>query len=363
MNPGMQQKSLLRQLSGILLLVASAAYAQTPTTTVSLASNAPVASAQTDRGATLAAKTDKLDVSLCVNRCSSDEKPEEGGCFAALLKSVAWPITALLISWLVIRNAHRIRYALGPLRRIKAGGFEFEFNPDDAMRAKASITESYEEFQKTARTAYAHYARVYSIQEHFDQALRAFREHFESATPSSEGRHWPGDFRATLHIWDIVIGEWTYQLLDYSPQGGGSGRRFSARRGILGRTLRLGRSLGMGDALKRLPGAAGSEIGDTDETRLVEEWGMFRKEASAWRQDKRHSFLCVIVRAPAEKANNGIPLGVLYIDSKVKDAFGDDEAATAMAKWAETSTGVKTLGEGLSKAIAELREGGTFLEF
>ena len=309
------------------------------------------------------ASPQRLNVALCISQCGSAGEPLEFGRTADIVKSVAWPGAALLIALILIFNARRLRQALGPLRRVKAGTLEFEFSSEDALRVKESITESYEEFQKTAKRAYAHYARAHLIQEHFDQALHAVRTHFTENIGRDNTRTWPDDSRATLHINDIVVSEFTYQLLDYVPRGGGSGRRFSSRRGILGRALRLDRSIGVGDALRPLPAIAGGEPSDSEETRLIESWGMSRHEAASWKQEKRHSFLCIIVREPSDVATSGVPLGVLYIDSTAKNSFGTDNEAEAIAKWAERSPSVNALGVALAKALADLREGGTFLEF
>jgi hypothetical protein len=279
-----------------------------------------------------------------------------------LLGKLAWPVTALLLFLLLLFN----RKALGPffnlLRRVKAGNVEFEFNTPDALRAKDSITEAYEEFKKTAQDAYTHFARVHGIQEHFDRALETIRKKVEVTVVGGKALTWPNDARATLHVPDIVIKEFTYQLLDYVPRGGGSGRRYSSRRGILGRAWRLERSFGAGNALAQQQ-TVGAKPDDTEETRLVQEWGMTRKEAASWQQEPRRAFLCTIVREPGVGGLKGIAQGVIYIDSLTPDAFGDDLTAKGIADWAEKEPTVVQLGKALGEAAKDLRKGGTFLEF
>ncbi|MGC2220926.1 MAG: hypothetical protein WA624_00400, partial [Methylocella sp.] len=323
-----------------------------------VARNSPAPSILRPPGPT---SSDGIAVSVNVgsNHGSPERKCIKGGF--ELLGEVAWPLTVLILAVPLLLNRKLLRLLFGSLRRVKAGDLEFEFNAQDALRAKISISDAYEEFRKTAQVAYAHFVRVYSIRERFQNALMTLREKVKGSSKlGGDTLDWPEDFRATVHVPDVVLSEFTYQLLDYLPRGGGSGRRFSSRRGILGRSWRLERSLGMGNALVAPTSAPGAK---PEEAALIQEWGMTRTEAFSWRQDQRHSFLCIIVRSPEIGASPGIPIGVLYVDSKTVNAFGTDDEAVGIAKWAETQPAIKELGEALNQALQDLRKGGTFLDF
>jgi len=337
---------------------------ETPSVSAANPAPNPVAGVKSTTAQMRSGRGDHLAVTLCVADCKP-KKDDDSKCVTAkydFFGRLAWPVTTILIVLILLLNKKRLSPLLKLLRRVKAGDVEFEFNTADALRAKASITEAYQEFKKTAQDAYSHFARVHQIQEHFDRALDAIRRQVEASVVEGKALTWPRDARATLHVPDIVIKEFTYQLLDYVPRGGGSGRRFSSRRGILGRAWRLERSFGTGNALEPSP-TVGAKPDDTEETRLVQEWGMTRKEAGSWQQEPRKAFLCTIVREPEVGGVRGLAQGVVYIDSLTSNAFGDDTTAKGIASWAETDPAVVQLGKALGEAARDLREGGTFLEF
>jgi hypothetical protein len=330
----------------------------------------PATDATTERqlpSGTPTERADRVAVTLCLPDCKvqKGEDKDKDKCVTAaydFLGKLAWPVTALLIFVLLLLNRKTLSPLFRFLSRIKAGDVEFEFKPDDAMRAKTSITEAYQEFKKTAEDAYSQIARMHAIPEYFDRAMVAIREKVEGTVVGGKALSWSKDARATLHIPDVVLKEFTYQLLDYVPRGGGSGRRFSSRRGILGRAWRLERSFGAADALEP-SNAVGAKSDDTHEMRLVQEWGMTRKEAASWQQEPRRAFLCAIVREADVGGVKGIAQGVIYIDSLTPGAFGDDSMALGIADWAEKHPTVVQLGMALGEATKDFRKGGTFLEF
>ena len=113
----------------------------------------------------------------------------------------------------------------------------------------------------------------------------------------------------------MIFPDYLYQLVDYYPSGGGAHRRFSQRYGIIGRSWRSKMSHGTGNAFA----GAGSVQA------LVENWGMTEEEAHGQVND-RPSCLSVVVR------HQSLPMGILFIDSTQKDAFGNDQVALALAK-------------------------------
>jgi hypothetical protein len=127
-----------------------------------------------------------------------------------------------------------------------------------------------------------------------------------SKQPDSSGGDW---FRSTIHIPDSLFAETLYQLVDYYPDqlDPGRGRTFSTRFGIIGKAWRLAQ-----------PQYAPSV--PTTQQDLILGWGMTQEEAQKAAQKDRQSFGCVII-----KDFGGRCLGVFYMDSPVKDAFGNED--------------------------------------
>ncbi len=273
-------------------------------------------------------------------------------------EQIAWPLVTFILVALLIWSGSLNRFAAF-IRSIKAGGIEIEFSSEGANRARSTIVETYREFNRAARNAYEQAVRTYSIRENFKVAIDVIRE---SMQPHDR---WPiHDYRATIHVPDVVIDDYLYQLVDYLPSGPGSGRRFSVRRGIIGRCWRLGCSLGTGDALAPPRGPVAAAQGHTsDDTALVQEWGMTWEEAEKWRKDKRHSFLCILLRTASASTAPSPPVGILYIDSIAKDAFGSDDEAANFAKMLESNAAMRNLAIRIAEALESLKKGGTFINF
>jgi hypothetical protein len=73
------------------------------------------------------------------------------------------------------------------------------------------------------------------------------------------------------------------------------------------------------------------------------------EEEAHGQADARPACLSVVVK------HQSIPVGILFIDSLQKDAFGNDAPALALAKAIEKSQSIAQLGEALAKALAPLR--------
>lgn len=311
-------------------------------------------------------RTPSSDVSVYVEGASagiraSGADKREARCSSVLgfLAAIAWPIVTLALAIMLIASG-AIAKLIPLIRSVKAAGVEVEFNRADAKRAKTTIVATYREFNRAAREAYARAVRVYSIRENLRTSVDAIRDELQRAG------HWPSqDYRATIHVPDVVIAEFLYQLVDYLPSGVGSGRRFSVRRGIIGRCWRLGCSLGAGDALAptKLDPTETVRGHSSDDIALVQQWGMTWDEAETWRKDKRHSFLCILLRDSRSPKAPHPPVGILYIDSVAKDAFGPDDEARKAAEQFESDPAIHNLGAKVAEALDALREeGGTFLD-
>jgi hypothetical protein len=152
----------------------------------------------------------------------------------------------------------------------------------------------------------------------------------------------PLDLRGTIHVQDIVFPEYLYQMVNYYPKSGGAGRRFSQRYGIIGRSWRLGLSIGEGNAF---------EGNKNEEEVLIKEWGMTREEVRNPSRS-RPAYLSVLLRGIDDSASL---LGVMFLDSTAVKAFGDDNIATEIARELEVCAKVNALRKVLERAMTPLR--------
>ncbi|MGY4501623.1 hypothetical protein ACVWYH_005554 [Bradyrhizobium sp. GM24.11] len=250
--------------------------------------------------------------------------------WSQLIERVVWPLTLLLSLAFIAYNARLGRiFGFGThlVKKVAAGGVEIEINSETVERVQRQLHGTFDELVTDAADEYERMAEIQDIQTLLKNAIVA------NIPDRPEG------LRATIHVNDVIFPDYLYQLVDYYPVGGGAHRRFSQRYGIIGRSWRSKTSHGTGDAFA---GAGGSVQA------LVENWGMTEDEAHG-QVNARPACLSVIVR------HQSIPVGVLFIDSKQKDAFGSDAVALAMAKTIENSPPVVLLGEALAKTLAPLR--------
>lgn len=187
---------------------------------------------------------------------------------------------------------------LARLRKVGGFGVEFEFNEATARQTRETVESQLVTVRDTIRRELEADVRARSLQFGLQAVLDA----------SSLGGE--QDFRATIHIPDPLLSNSLYQLLDYVPVGGGHGRTFSARAGLIGRAWRTG----------------AKDWWDSETSismdKLVGEWGMTRQEA-ALRQvvDKTKVMLAIPLHDPTRSR----PVGILYLDSAVHEKFGGPE--------------------------------------
>jgi hypothetical protein len=135
-----------------------------------------------------------------------------------------------------------------------------------------------------------------------------------------------------------LFAETFYQLLPYYPRGGGGGRSWSIRFGIVGKAWRRGTSTGEGDL-------------QTSSEDLIDAWGMTREEAlKAKAKESRPSLLAVAFRDA-----QGSLVGILFADSLEKYAFGATQAAMDnLAREVESQAASGGLTAALSSLVKEL---------
>jgi len=256
----------------------------------------------------------------------------------SFLKATAWPLTAIAIV-LLFAFQPRLNRLFGmarAIRKIKAAGVEMEINTEVVDQVRSQLAESVDKLINNAKDEYDRMSRVMRIPAHLQSVIT-------TCLPRELKKHnldSPKNVRGTIHVQDIVFPEYLYQLTDYYPRRGGSGRRFSIRYGVIGRSWRLSESIGEGNAFAENKG---------EERTLIEHWGMTREEV-AGRGHNSPAYLSILING-----DDGYPIGVLYIDSSATEAFGDDEKATKIAEAIQASEEGKALAEKLSKVMAPLR--------
>jgi len=224
--------------------------------------------------------------------------------------ALVWPFFAILVLALLLTGPGRrlVGPLLARLKTFKAGAFEFELTPEGATEARGTIEDNFRSYRTSIQREYERQAHIYNIPEKRSAVMENLRKLDKEREQANEPRLleksvWR-NLRSTIHVPDILFDDTLYQLLDYYPAGGGAGRAFPVRRGILGLAWRES-----DDELE------GTVPVDNPEN-LIVYWGMTSDEATAAGQG-RPSFLCVLLKDEAES-----PVGVFYLDSTTERAFG-----------------------------------------
>lgn len=242
-----------------------------------------------------------------------------------------WYLLAVLVlAYLVLSGA--VASLLRRITRFGGFGLEFTFDEQSATQTRETIESGLESVRKTITRELEADVRARGLQEALATILDS----------TSLGRSGVS-YRATLHIEDPLYANQLYQLLDYHPKGGGHGRSFASRQGIIGlawRTLEVH--------------SWHQEEGLTDAD-LIRMWGMTRDSASRRVvADKTKFFLAF----PVYDSTSTIAVGVFYIDSQEKpdDLLPKpptDEAIADTLAAIEKDTGEKE--QDVSDEVKEIR--------
>ena len=253
-----------------------------------------------------------------------------------LASALVWPLVVLFLIMYFFKSktaAVRISQILRNFRSFKIFGGEFILSEEGAKEISQTAEETFEAYRKQTKREFHRLAGVYHVREKLENVVQ---RHLDKALQKEKlgGIHNIGDFRCTIHVPDILFAETFYQLLDYYPRGGGRGRTWSIRFGIIGRAWRSGDDLAEG----KVP---------SDPHDLILKWGMTREEAARAGQ-QRPSFLCVVLRDEQDTA-----VGLFYIDSAQEGAFGAKKG-TQQRLCKSAVKGCKETG--LTNALAQLSE-------
>jgi len=259
----------------------------------------------------------------------------------------AWPTVALLliIIFFFVPWPRKAILALAKstrIRQISVYGTSIEFSSE----GRDAIIESIDDLMSAIhnyRIKLNKYvftvSQRYGLKKRFDDACEEIFEEFFDKNHS--------ETRAAIHVQDYVFEERLYQLVDYYALGGGKGRHFSLRRGIIGRCWRSQIASSAGYLTTRVYAENSEEEGD-ELSRICEEWGLERSEALHF---KMHPAYCCVPIIYNEQL-----VGLFYIDSKRPNFGWDCDADTVTKKLEEIETKVKDVAKkyNIDKTLSDI---------
>lgn len=237
---------------------------------------------------------------------STSQQPAGVPGWATLTRDVlalllSWPVVVLLLFIYLFQSRSAARKLAGlfkPFRSLKLFGTEFKLDDQAGRELGEDAERAFAEYRTHVKRVCDRWVEVNAIREKFEGVV-------EAAGKGCLSGAFETDFRATLHVPDILFADTLYQLVDYYPGGGGRGRSWSIRFGIIGKAWRLGESQLEADV-------------PTEPRRLVVDWGMTREEAVAAGQGRK-SFACICLRD-----KEGSKIAIFYIDATKRGAFSAD---------------------------------------
>jgi len=251
------------------------------------------------------------------------------GWLQLLTVLASWPVVLLLIALYFVFSQsapYKVARVLKPFRSLKLFGTEFVLSEEVGADAEQAI----EIYRKKVKRQFDGLVETYDVRARveavLDQMLAVVKE-----------RNEPKDVRCTLHVPDILFADTLYQLMDYYPSGGGRGRTFSSRFGIIGLCWRSREN--------EIRGAV-----PTDRLELVRKWGMTHEQATA-SGDGRQSFLVILLRDETQA-----PVAIFYTDSKQLNAFGADSGDEKFRAKVTQAVISGSTDKGLVASLAKMRD-------
>ena len=231
-----------------------------------------------------------------------------------LLISLIWPIFILIIFLYIFYSKKGYQYLINLLKSfksIKMFGTEFVLSEKLSEEVGVDAEKAFELYRKQTKREYNRFVEIYGLRQKVENVIESNKVSKALDNEDKKKITEIPDFRCTIHVPDILFRETLYQLIDYYPGGGGRGRTWSVRFGIIGRVWRSGNSETQGNVPK-------------DREKLISRWGMTKEEALKFGQGRR-SFACVVLKHNESETAVGIPVGIFYLDSTKENAFGSDE--------------------------------------
>jgi hypothetical protein len=240
-----------------------------------------------------------------------------------------WPILVILALLLVAWGPDRVKEILSSAKFELPGGIKFEGGataPDafkkemgDAQKIVTKTNKEIEEAYSAAKTYVVQLRDAYQV----DKLVADLAARIAVVI----GPQCPDDYRLTVYVPDLVFSDRLYQLVEYYDNRGRRitegrfGRAFSIRYGIIGRVWRSGVAEVEGELISTEDRA---QIGDSNDVRELERfiarrWGLTLDEAVRVRPYQSYGAMRI------DRGDK--PLGVVFFDSKKKNAFGDSDIA------------------------------------
>lgn len=246
-----------------------------------------------------------------------------------LIGVVVWPLSVLTVAWW-LRSQQGIRAlnaVFGGLKRVSVFGVELELSEEGATRFKADLEQTFTSYRADVDTLFDRALRKHDVYRHCAKVAKATLE------PALNS----GTYRCTIYVPDILFENVLYRLTDYYPTGGGRGKTYSIRFGIIGRSWRLRES-------KYEPQVPG------DARVLMSHWGMTDEE-SVTQEEK--SFITYVLSDEEGRPD----IGLFFAESDTSGAFADN-----VCKRLDESAEVRALSRAVSELMHDLRDRGPMLE-
>lgn len=213
----------------------------------------------------------------------------------------SWPfIVIYLIIALIYFNFNlgNIQGVFGRVKSLNILGNEIEFGEEVKINTELSIKN----YRLKIKEIFSYQIQKEQLNDKLRYLVEDIKEYLASTKGISKSEI---VLRCTIHIQDILFQETLYQLLDYYPNtsNGGSGRIKSIRFGIIGLSWRTEKS--------KIKGNINSSQND-----LIKDWGLDITETTSDSNIKSYAAILL-------KSGVGTRLGIVYLDSKVENLFGD----------------------------------------
>lgn len=220
---------------------------------------------------------------------SSGELSWLGDVWAAL--STPSSIVLLFLTTVVFKPkaTENLLRLVNPFRSVKIFGAEFILEKGAARQGR----EEFAQYRQQVIHEFELLSDQYRVQQQFEVvALRVLAPAFETCFGIPIG-----EYRAAVHIEDVLIRESLFQLVDDFPRRGGRGQLKSIRFGLIGRVWRRHQSEITGPVRKEF-----------DER--INEWGMNQAEALTVARGKQ------FFSATLLQDRDNVPIGIFYVDTE-----------------------------------------------
>lgn len=240
--------------------------------------------------------------------------------FASSLPAIvlSWPGAAIVIAYMMLASGvlhHLVPELTRRLRTLELFGISFELPSQisELRRETHDLVRLIPSVQQSAATKIRQHVIEMNLEGAVQKVISSIFNELNSKITSKD----PENYRATIHVQDILFAGRLLQLFDYFGHDGrklpgrSAGRTFSIRRGIIGRVWRSNLS----EISGVIPNneAPENKSGNDDNRHIARIWGLTMDEAD---QVKKYpSYLCVSF----DYGNT--QRAIFYADSTEQDAF------------------------------------------